>query len=435
MADPAGCHILAVMGSGETSPTMVTVHRALVARVAKDRPRAVLLETPYRFQVNADDLSARTKEEYFAKRVGLDVTVLAGMRPASDAGGGDSVLVRSADWVFSGPGSPTYALAEWRDSALGEALRDRLLGGRGVTLFASAAAVTLGLAALPVYEIYKVGAAPQWADGLDLMSALGLRVAVIPHYDNAEGKNYDTRYCYLGERRLSRLERELPDDAAVLGVDEHTVAVFDLDAGSVGISGRGGVTVRRRGASTVLPAGTVIPLAQLQDLVSQDTPWTEAPAGPGAAAPQAPDGPGAQGTAAGPSTPDTLPDITAAAQRRFGAAERDRDSAGMVAAILDLDTAIHDWAADTEEDQGTGQSRAVLRNLITRLGRVAQDGLGDPRERLAPAVERLITLRGRLRDDGSYQTADAIRDALAAAGLQLRDGTDGTGWELEPDPG
>jgi cysteinyl-tRNA synthetase len=49
-------------------------------------------------------------------------------------------------------------------------------------------------------------------------------------------------------------------------------------------------------------------------------------------------------------------------------------------------------------------------------------------------VEQLITLRGQLRDDGSYQTADAIRDALAAAGLQLRDGTDGTGWELEPHP-
>jgi cysteinyl-tRNA synthetase len=35
-------------------------------------------------------------------------------------------------------------------------------------------------------------------------------------------------------------------------------------------------------------------------------------------------------------------------------------------------------------------------------------------------VERLITLRGELRDGGSYETADAIRDALAAAGLQQR---------------
>jgi hypothetical protein len=429
MAEPAGCHILAVMGSGETSPTMVTVHRELVARLGTGRPRAVLLETPYRFQVNADDLSARTKKEYFARSVGLDVTVLAGMRPADGAGGDESVLVRSADWVFSGPGSPTYALAEWRDSALGEALRDRLLAGHGITVFASAAAVTLGSAALPVYEIYKAGAAPRWVAGLDLMSVLGLNVAVIPHYDNAEGRNYDTRYCYLGERRLSRLEGELPDDAAVLGVDEHTVAVFDLAAGSVGISGRGGVTVRRRGASTVLPAGTVITLGQLQDLARQDAPWAAGPAAAGLAGAAAG---GPAGSPGGVSAPDTLPDITVAAERRFDAAERDRDSGGMVAAILDLDTAIHDWSADTEEDQGIEQSRAVLRSLITRLGGVAQQGLGDPRERLAPAVERLITLRGELRDGGSYQTADAIRDALAAAGLRLRDSPGGTGWDLEP---
>ncbi len=433
MAEPAGCHILAVMGSGETSPTMVTVHRALVARLGLDRPRAVLLETPYRFQENADDISARAVA-YFARSVGLDVSVLAGMRPAAGSGESDggAGVVRGADWVFSGPGSPTFALAQWAGSPLAAELRDRLLAGQGITVLASAAAVTLGLAALPVYEIYKVGAAPHWLDGLDLMSALGLSVAVIPHYDNAEGGNHDTRFCYLGERRLARLERELPDDAAVLGVDEHTVAVFDVAAGSVEVSGRGGVTVRRHGASTVLPAGTVITLAQLQEMVSRDVPQPAASARSVGSAVSAEDGPSGQPGSAQPPAPDTLPDITAAAQRRFDTAERECDSAGMVAAILDLDAAIHDWSADTEEDQGTEQSRAVLRNLITRLGQAAQQGLGDPRERLAPAMERLITLRGALRDGGSYQAADAIRDALAAAGLRLRDGVDGTQWELAP---
>jgi hypothetical protein len=423
MTEAAGCHILAVMGSGETSPTMVTTHRALVARLNLARPRAILLETPYRFQVNADALSARTRNEYFAKSVGLDVTVLSGLRPTSahdDPTPADAAAVRDADWVFSGPGSPTYALAQWRDGPVAAALRDRLLAGRGVTVLASAAAVTIGLAAVPVYEIYKVGAPPHWVDGLDLMSALGLNVAVIPHYDNAEGRNYDTRYCYLGERRLCQLERELPADAAVLGIDEHTVAVFDLLAGAVEVSGHGGLTVRRRGASTMLPAGTAIPLAELQALVSRGAPAT----------PNAPSRPAP--STEPPPAPDTLTDLTESAQRRFDAAERDQDAAAMVAAVLDLDAAIHDWAADTEEDQGTEQARAVLRTLITRLGRAAQDGLGDPRERLAPAVDRLITLRGTLRDDGSYQAADVIRDALAAAGLQLRDGVDGTDWELAP---
>jgi len=404
----------------------VTVHRALVARLETDRPTAVLLATPYGFQENADDVSARSKA-YFARSVGLDVTVLPGTRPppgGAVTGEESAGALLAADWVFSGPGSPTYALAEWKGSPVAEALRDRVLAGQGVTVLASAAAVTIGIVALPVYEIYKVGAAPHWLDGLDLMGALGLNVAVIPHYDNAEGGNHDTRYCYLGERRLSLLERELPAGAAVLGVDEHTVAIFDLRAGTVEVSGRGGVTVRRSGVSTVLAAGTVIPLSRLQDLVSRGTPATDI----GAAGPE----PGSAPDQPGEPVPDALPDITVAAQRRFDAAEHDRDASGMVAAILDLDTAIHAWAADTEEDQGTEQARAVLRSLVARLGRAAQDGLGDPRERLEPAMERLITLRDTLRHQGSYPAADAIRDALAAAGLQLHDSVDGTRWELEP---
>ena len=123
--------------------------------------------------------------------------------------------------MFAGPGSPSYALAQWRGSPVAEALRDRIAAGEGVTIFASAAAATMGLPAVPVYEICKAGAAPHWLAALDLLGILGLKVAVIPHYDNAEGGSYDTRYCYLGERRLSLLEGELPADAAVLGVDEH----------------------------------------------------------------------------------------------------------------------------------------------------------------------------------------------------------------------
>src|SRR5690606_14278371 len=90
-------------------------------------------------------------------------------------------------------------------------------GTTGVgTVLASAAAATAGLLALPVYEIYKVGARPHWLPGPDLLAHVDLPVAVIPHYDNAEGGTHDTRYCYLGERRLSQLERQLPEEAAVL---------------------------------------------------------------------------------------------------------------------------------------------------------------------------------------------------------------------------
>ncbi len=114
--------------------------------------------------------------------------------------------------------------------------------------FASAAALTLGSHTVPVYEIYKVGEEPRWLDGLDLLTPLGLPVAVIPHYDNAEGGTHDTRFCYLGERRLAVLERMLPSDHFVLGVDSHTALVLDLVAGTATVMGLGGVTVRAGGS-------------------------------------------------------------------------------------------------------------------------------------------------------------------------------------------
>src|ERR1035437_3823795 len=128
---------------------------------------------------------------------------------------------------------------------------------------ASAAAFTLGRLTVPVYEIYKVGEAPRWLEGLDLLTPLGLPVAVVPHYDNAGGGKHDTRFCYLGERGLRMLEAELPDDVFILGVDGHTALILDLDARSATVSGLGTVTVRKDGRSTVFPAGSELAMSDL----------------------------------------------------------------------------------------------------------------------------------------------------------------------------
>jgi cyanophycinase-like exopeptidase len=417
MDGAAGCRILALIGSGETSPTMVTVHRELIARLGVTRPHALLLATPYAFQENATGVSAKA-QKYFAESVGLEVTVVAGTGAAGAGPGSDAGLtaVRAADWVFAGPGSPSYALTHWRDGPVAAALHDRICAGHGVTVLASAAAATAGYAALPVYEIYKAGAPPHWLDGLDLLGALGLRAAVIPHYDNTEGQGYDSRYCYLGERRLAVLERELPADAAVLGVDEHTAAIIDMHAGTIQVAGRGGLTVRRTGVSTILPSGTSVTLKELRDLVRGNT-TRPPPARASASRPEA------------DSPPAALPDLILAAGRSFDAAAARRDAPAMIQAILGLETAISDWDADTDEDQGTEQARAVLRSLITRLGQAAQAGLDDPRDPLLPAVDPLLALRAALRQEGRYSAADTIRDALAAAGFGVQDTPDGTRWE------
>ena len=433
--------VLAIIGSGETSPTMVTVHRELVSRLGLASPQAMVLATPYAFQENAADVSART-QRYFADSVGLRVRVAAGTSPDADPAMAPPLIapddedearqaagIRAADWVFAGPGSPSYALAHWQAGPVAAGLRDRVLAGDGLTVLASAAAATAGRFTLPVYEIYKAGGAPRWLDGLDLLGPLGLTVALIPHYDNAEGGRYDTRHCYLGERRLAVMERELGDDAAVLGVDEHTAMLIDLRTSDIEIRGRGGLTVRRSGDSVVLPAGTRVSAAELRDLIRGIRRVTGGGATPEGASPAGTAGHDDTSAADGEPPVLPLPEIMAAAERRFEAAAGIRDADAMVGVILELETAIGQWEADMDEDQGTEQARAILRSLVGRLGRVAQDGLTDPRDRLRPAVEPLLELRATLRGAGNFTAADAIREALAAAGLDISDTPEGTRWE------
>ncbi len=80
MALNNGVRLLAIMGSGETTPTMVKVHRLLFDRLGPGAVPAVLLDTPYGFQANAGDISARAVA-YFRESVRRTVEVASLGRP------------------------------------------------------------------------------------------------------------------------------------------------------------------------------------------------------------------------------------------------------------------------------------------------------------------------------------------------------------------
>ncbi|MEO1058304.1 MAG: hypothetical protein AAFY28_15450 [Actinomycetota bacterium] len=425
--------ILAIMGSGETAPTMKAPHRAIFERLeaAKGGPvSAVLLDTPFGFQENAPILAAKAVE-YFRESVGRDVEV-AGLTSTTDA---DVVAVeraiaaiRDADWLFDGPGSPTYTLNQWRNTAVPDALAERLAEG-GAVVFASAAALTLGVATVPVYEIYKVGEPPRWEPGLDLLSDFGLPVAVIPHYDNAEGGNHDTRFCYLGERRLAMLEPELPDGAFVLGVDEHTGVVIDLDADTADVIGKGAVTLRRNGESTRIESGTTVPVDVLRGVTTTtgssaapDTPATAAHARSDGAAP-------ASGPAPGTTGDTSLAVRATELEAQFAAALGRRDADGAVEAILLLEATIVEWSRDTFQSDEIDRARQALRSMIVRLGGAATEGVRDVRDVLGPVVEAALAARAVAREERAFAVSDALRDGLVDAGIEVRDTADGVEWQ------
>jgi hypothetical protein len=423
--------VLALLGSGETAPTMVTTHRDVVARLG-GAPGAVLLDTPYGFQENAGEISQRAVE-YFAQRVQLAIEP-AGypgpltVEPALHSPRAEAAALarlRTASLIFAGPGSPSYALSVWRGSPVSDTLADKLAHG-GAVVFASAAALTLGRFTVPVYEIYKVGQAIHWLEGLDVLSQIGFEgsCVLIPHYDNAEGGTHDTRFCYLGERRLTAMEALLPADAWILGIDEHTGLVIDLDSREARVTGRGVVTVRRRGRSQCFPAGGRLALAELLAAARGDTttPSTSSrePLHQAAAPADSP--------LPSPRSP-LLAEVTRL-EKAFDTALSARHAGDAAEAIRELDRTILEWSSDSLQTDDPDRARAVLHSLIHRLGEVAAVGLRDPREVLQPLVEGLIALRAELRSTQSWEVADRLRARLSVARIELRDTPQGTDWDL-----
>ena len=408
--------ILTIMGSGETAPTMMKHHRELIARFP-GTPKAVVLDTPYGFQENSAELASKAVE-YFRKSVGHPIEI-AGLTRLH---GQDTLTVeqglsrvRQADYVFAGPGSPTYALRQWAGTSVPDIVRGKMRTGGAVT-FASAAALTLGRYTVPVYEIYKVGDDPSWLEGLDVLGEIGLNVAVIPHYDNAEGGHHDTRFCYLGEHRLAILEEQLPADAHVIGVDEHTGVILDLDSNTATVIGNSTITVRIKGHSTIHNSGDVISIDALRDPAT-----------------------GATNIPIQVTTPNTLQaepekdstslaNDTQIAERSFNEAMSAGDAAGAARAVLSLESAIHAWSADTLQGEEMDNAHAALRSMIVRLGDAAIGGLADPRDALDPIMNVLLELRSAVRADKRYDLSDLIQDRLAAVRIEVRDTPQGVEW-------
>jgi len=415
------------MGSGETAPTMVTTHRRLTSLLSSP-VKAVVLDTPYGFQENAPELAAKAVE-YFKTSINVDLVVAGLVRLHDTHLAADPVAIErglralsDADYIFAGPGSPTYALRQWAGSSVARIMIDKLTNG-GIVTFASAAALTLGKATVPVYEVYKVGQDVQALDGLDILATFGVNAAVIPHYDNTEGANHDTRFCYLGEARLQMFESLLEPDTFVLGVDEHTGLIIDIDAATATVVGNSNVTIRLRSESFVYPTGSVIPLSLLQSPfslltgsgdVSSSHSVATVPVAATALAPQA----------------NSLDAALAESIQQFDQAMGQRDALAAVRAVLFLEQSMQDWSIDTLQSDVLDRARSTLRSMISQLGDAAVGGVRDPREVAAPFVEAMLSVRGTVRAEKRFDLSDVIRDVFASLHIEVRDTPTGVEWSL-----
>ena len=419
--------LLTLMGSGETAPTMVKVHRSILERLGPRPVPAVLLDTPFGFQENADELSIRVKN-YFLESLQTVIINASGIDPEHQGHDDDRFVneqltlnIRRARYVFSGPGSPTYALRKWQDTIVPQLLVEKLRDGGAIT-FASAAALTLGALTTPVYEIYKVGEDPSWFPGLNLMAEAGLNVAVIPHYNNAEGGTHDTRFCYLGERRLQILEEQMPSECFVLGIDEHTSCAIALDSGLVTVGGIGLLSIRKNGTTTTFASGEVLSIDQLIDTAFGKNVASHSPPPPRQ---------DFELSSVDDGERALLLDVVQKAETTFQDAVARSNAPDATATILELEQSIHDWSSDAAGQDEMARSRASLRSMVAEFGQIAVQGLEDPVKRVAPFVELLIVLRARARADRRFHEADEIRDQLLEIGVELRDSVEATSWTFK----
>lgn len=365
---------------------MARVYRTILAR-APAPPNVVFLDTPAGFEPNADAIALRAVE-FFSRHHELSPEVATWKRQdrataleleaALDA-------LRRADFILAGPGSPSYAIRNLQDTPVWQVILDRFLNGAHLAL-ASAAAIAVSASALPVYEIYKVGAALHWLAGLNLFAALGMSLAIVPHWNNSEGGTYDTRFCYMGQDRFLELEKQLPDDTIVLGIDEHTACIFDASAQECVVMGAGNVTLRGQGREWVFAAGETFPFARLRPQSNLQP--SNAPS---------------------PQTGSGVVDFADARTRQLLKLARDAHTTQGLQVRRDLISRTHDTAHPTS----TGQSEA-------------QRDRDNPD--IAAFVELLIETREQLRAANQYDLADEIRTRLARLNIVLQDTSGGTTW-------
>ncbi|UCD32362.1 MAG: hypothetical protein JSV38_00175, partial [Desulfobacterales bacterium] len=370
------------------------------------------------FQLNVDEIS-RKAVEYFRVHVQQQLEVASYKSPeittALEAETTFHVL-RHANFVLFGPGSPTYTIRQLQETPIPEILSTIIRSG-GCMVAASAAALTMGRYTLPVYEIYKVGQEIHWVDGLDILASFGFNLIVVPHWNNAEGGTHDTRFCFMGEPRFNQLEALLPEDATILGIDEHTACIVDLESQQIDIQGIGGVTIRRRGREIKFSKGEQIPFEALVKEINLGE-WK-------IKGPDEIDQTQDLGTAKG-SLLDQLHVIKASFHK--GLANHDQKEA--TSALLELDSTIWQAQKKLEDEESISQAREMLRDSIVLLGTELNLSPHHLRKYLTPLVEQMLQLRAQFRKKQKWSEADSIRDTLLQINVLVEDTEDGFRWRI-----
>jgi hypothetical protein len=265
---------IAFLGSGETSLAGGRIFESL-ARLIPDPLHVTVMETTAGFELNSAIVAGRVADFLTTRLQNYKPTIdLIPARKKGTEFSPDNLEILkpllSANLIFMGPGSPSYAVRQLEGTLAWEIIRARHRLG-ATLIFASAATISVGAWVLPVYEIYKVGEDVHTKEGLNLFAGCGLDLSFIPHWNNAEGGiDLDTSRCFVGKERFDQWRKLIPAESVMVGLDEHTGIIMDCENKTCEVSGVSSISVIKRDSMEMYPAGTTFSLDELGQVTYPD---------------------------------------------------------------------------------------------------------------------------------------------------------------------
>ena len=261
---------IAFLGSGETSLAGGRIFESL-ARFISDPLRVAIMETPAGFELNSALVAGRVGDFFRTRLQNFKpvIDLVPARKRDSAFSPDDPEIIKpllKANLIFMGPGSPTYAIRQLKDTLAWDVIRARHRLG-ATLVFASAATISIGAHSLPVYEIYKVGQDVHVVDGLNLFKDFGVHLSFIPHWNNADGGvDLDTSRCFVGMDRFADWCNLVPSENTTLGLDEHTGIIMDFESGTCEVSGVSSVSLVRECDPKIYPSDSKFALSELGDI-------------------------------------------------------------------------------------------------------------------------------------------------------------------------
>lgn len=258
---------IAFLGSGETSLAGGRIFEAL-ARLIPPPLRIAVMETTAGFELNSPQVAGRVADFLQTRLQNYNPTIdlISARKKGTEFSPDNPKILQPllrANFIFMGPGSPSYAVRQLQGSLAWDILRARHRQGAAL-IFASAATISVGAWALPVYEVYKVGEDVHAKRGLDLFADYGMNLSFVPHWNNADGGiDLDTSRCFFGIERFEQWRSLLPAENIVVGLDEHSGFILDFEAPCCEVSGVSSVSVLKSNEMKIYPAGAKFPLDEL----------------------------------------------------------------------------------------------------------------------------------------------------------------------------